>query len=76
MLTLREKIILCLREQPDVEKAAILIIGMIDLEGPELSMGFWVEDDPVLTADFWNPFEEARKTAHRLVLAAQKGTQP
>lgn len=75
-MTLREKIELCLRAEPDPAKAAILVMGMIEMHGPEVSGTGWVEDDPVLTGgnEEWAPFCEACDRADAILKEA--GVEP
>lgn len=71
-MNLREKIELCLRAEADPAKAAILVMGMLEMRGPELSGNGWVDDDPVLLGDdgHFGPFNAACDQAAELLRAA------
>lgn len=67
-MTLREKIELCIRAETDPAKAAILVMGMVEMHGPEVSER-WVENDVVLAgADSrWLTFNAACDQATRIL---------
>ena len=71
-MTLREKIEACIRAESDPAKAAILVMGMIEMQGPEVSDG-WVENDPALVGGDgrWESFNNACEQAQALVAAAR-----